>query len=250
MASRVLDSRTMKPLQPATSLWKQYDPAAAPRAFKAETPAEAGRWQRTTRRALARLLRLDAGERVDPAPRGIEVVDKGDYLREKIVLRTGPHAQMPVYLLLPKGAQGPLPCVVAFHGHGYGVKDIVGLWEDGGERDVPDGYHKDFGVALCRAGFAVAAPEISGFGERQTDFSLPGTGAGGAFDLRPHGLPRLPPRHLGRRHPRRRTACVSSTTWRPAPSSTPAASGRWASPGAACTPSSPPASTSASAPAW
>ena len=78
---------------------------------------------------------------------------------------------MPVYILLPKGATGPLPTVVAFHGHGYGVKDIVGLWEDGGERDEPDGYHKDFGVALCRAGFAVAAPEISGFGERQTDFS-------------------------------------------------------------------------------
>ncbi len=178
MASRVLDSRSMKPLQPATSLWKQYDPAAAPRAFRAETAAEAQRWQRRTRRALAGLLRLEAGEGVDPAPRRIEVVDKGDYLREKIVLRTGPHSRMPVYLLLPKGVEGPLPSVVAFHGHGYGVKDIVGLWEDGGERDVPDGYHKDFGVALCRAGFAVAAPEISGFGERQTDFSGLGLGQG------------------------------------------------------------------------
>ena len=171
MASRVLDIRTVKPLQPATSLWKQYDPAAAPRAFRAETAAAARRWQKTTRRALGRLLRLEEGDATAPAPRRIEVVDKGDYLREKILLRTGPHAQMPVYLLLPKGAEGPLPSVVAFHGHGYGVKDIVGLWEDGGERDVPDGYHKDFGVALCRAGFAVAAPEISGFGERQTDFS-------------------------------------------------------------------------------
>jgi dienelactone hydrolase len=60
---------------------------------------------------------------------------------------------------------------LAFHGHGYGVKDIVGLWEDGEERREPDGYHKDFAVALCRRGFAVAAPEISCFGERQTDFS-------------------------------------------------------------------------------
>ncbi len=178
MASRVLDSRTMKPLQPATSLWKEYDPAAAPHAFKAETAPEARRWQRTTRRALAGLLRLEAGDGTDPAPRRIEVVDKGDYLREKVVLRTGPHSRMPVYLLLPKGAEGPLPSVVAFHGHGYGVRDIVGLWEDGGERDVPDGYHKDFGVALCRAGFAVAAPEISGFGERQTDFSYLEQGQG------------------------------------------------------------------------
>jgi dienelactone hydrolase len=78
---------------------------------------------------------------------------------------------MPVYLLLPKEATFPLPTVVALNGHGYGVKDIVGLWEDGDERDAPDGYHKDFAVALCRQGFAVAAPEISCFGERQTDFS-------------------------------------------------------------------------------
>jgi dienelactone hydrolase len=74
-------------------------------------------------------------------------------------------------MLLPtRGPKRP-PVVLAFHGHGYGVKDIVGLWEDGRERTNPDGYHKDFAVALARAGFAVAAPEISCFGERQTDFS-------------------------------------------------------------------------------
>ena len=56
------------------------------------------------------------------APRKVEAVDRGDY------------------------------------GHGYGVKDIVGLWESGAERDTPDGYHKDFGIELCRRGFAVAAP--------------------------------------------------------------------------------------------
>lgn len=61
--------------------------------------------------------------------------------------------------------------MLAFHGHGYGVKDIVGLWEDGSERFTPDGYHKDFALELCRRGFAVAAPEIACFGEKQTDFS-------------------------------------------------------------------------------
>ncbi len=45
------------------------------------------------------------------------------------------------------------------------------MWQDGEERNTPEGYHKDFAVALCRKGFAVAAPEISCFGERQTDFS-------------------------------------------------------------------------------
>jgi hypothetical protein len=58
------------------------------------------------------------------------------------------------------------------------VKDIVGLWENGEERSVPDGYHRDFAVTLCRAGFAVAAPEISCFGERRTDYAYLDPGSG------------------------------------------------------------------------
>lgn len=94
-------------------------------------------------------------------------------MREKILIQTSPHTMMPVYVLKPTGARGRLPVVIAWHGHGYGVKDIVGLWEDGAERHVPDGYHRDFGIELCRAGFLVAAPEISCFGERQTQFPGP-----------------------------------------------------------------------------
>jgi len=78
---------------------------------------------------------------------------------------------MPVYILLPKRLPRPLPVVIALHGHGYGVKSIVGIQKDGSERDAPEGYQKDFAIALCRRGFAVAAPEISCFGERKTDFS-------------------------------------------------------------------------------
>jgi len=51
------------------------------------------------------------------------------------------------------------------------VKSIVGIAKDGSERDEPEGYQKDFAIALCRRGFAVAAPEISCFGERKTNFS-------------------------------------------------------------------------------
>lgn len=158
-------------LQPATALWKRYRPGEAPHAFTATDSRQARRWQRSTRAALARHLGLSASEPVPPRPRLLETVDRGDHVRHKILLRTGPHCVMPVYLLLPAQGRRPLPVVLAFHGHGYGVKDIVGIWEDGGEREEPDGYQRDFGLALCQAGFAVAAPEISCFGERQTDFS-------------------------------------------------------------------------------
>ena len=184
MTTTKLDNRELPELQPAYALWKLYDPASAPYRFRATDRATAEAWQRPTRQALLETLGF-AGrpvEEVLPAapldPRLLESVDKGDYTREKWLLRTSAYTLMPVYVLVPKQGAPPYPVVVAFHGHGYGVKDIVGLWEDGAERDTPDGYHKDFAVALCRRGFVVAAPEISCFGERQTDFAYLNTTIG------------------------------------------------------------------------
>jgi dienelactone hydrolase len=166
-----LSGKAIKSLQPAWDLWKRYRPDSAEFAFRASHLRAARAWQRETRQALAETVGFQGEPKTPLAPRLIERVDRRDYVREKILLQTGSNTSMPVYLLLPKRVARPLPVVLAFHGHGYGVKDIVGLWEDGSERNVPDGYHKDFAVALCRRGFAVAAPEISCFGERQTDFS-------------------------------------------------------------------------------
>lgn len=171
MSTHILDPRQYKALQPATGLWELYHPDEAPFRFQASTPAEARQWQAKARQALRQAVGFHDLPAVPLEPQLIEVVDKGDYRREKVLIQTGPEMLMPVYLLIPRSQPRPLPVVVAFHGHGYGVKDIVGLWEDGEERDLPDGYHRDFGVELCKRGFMVAAPEISCFGERQTDFS-------------------------------------------------------------------------------
>lgn len=171
MSTQILDSKVLKSLQPGHGLWRLYDPEGAEFRFRATSHAEARQWQEETRQALNYVLGFQDLPMSSLAPKRIERVDRGDFVREKILLCPWRDALMPVYLLLPKKAPRPCPVVVAFHGHGYGVKDIVGVWDDGTEREIPDGYHKDFAVALCRAGFAVAAPEISCFGERQTDFS-------------------------------------------------------------------------------
>jgi dienelactone hydrolase len=178
VSTTLLNHREHKELQPAYGLWEQYAPQRAAYHFQAENLAQATAWQERTRSALAETIGFQSQPDVPSEPETIEAVDKGDYVREKVLLRTTPSSLMPVYLLRPKAAEGPSPTVLAFHGHGYGVKDIVGLWEDGQERDVPDGYHKDFAVALCRRGFTVAAPEISCFGERQTDFAYLNTTIG------------------------------------------------------------------------
>ena len=138
-------------------------------------PADAAReWQAHAGRVLTGHLGF-LDRPAPPVEAELEqTVDRGSYVRERVVLRTWPDATMPVYLLVPKGLTGPAPCVLALHGHGYGVRDIVGLWEDGSERWEPDGYHKDFGCALAERGFVVAAPEISCFGERRADYSALG----------------------------------------------------------------------------
>jgi dienelactone hydrolase len=171
MSTVALDPREDPALQPATALWQRYRPDQAPYRFQADDLPQAQAWQAETRQLLNQHIGFQDLPLVDPQARVIETVDRGDHIRLKIVLHTSDHIHMPVYLLLPKDSAPPHPVVIAFHGHGYGVKDIVGLWENGEERYTPDGYHKDFAVALCRRGFAVAAPEISCFGERQTDYS-------------------------------------------------------------------------------
>jgi dienelactone hydrolase len=179
MSTKQLTSKEYPGLQPATSLWKHfYKPEDAPYRWQAVDMTAAEKWQHVTRAALHECIGWQDIPEVPLLPQKLESIDKGDYTREKWLLHTGPDMLMPFYILIPKEGQTPYPAVVAFHGHGYGVKDIVGLWEDGEERDVPDGYHKDFAVALCRQGFLVAAPEISCFGERQTDFSYLNTTLG------------------------------------------------------------------------
>lgn len=178
MSTILLDNKQLHDLQPANGLWKLYNPDNAPYRFYPKNLLEAKEWQKQTKAVLSQVLGFQSLPVVPLSPEKIEEVDKGDYVREKILLHTSAYSLMPVYMLIPKQGDKPFPVVLAFHGHGYGVKDIVGLWEDGKERNTPDGYHKDFAVALCKRGFVVAAPEISCFGERQTDFSYLNTTIG------------------------------------------------------------------------
>ena len=170
MSTIRLTAQQIPALQPTVEL-RALAQDAARYAFTATTEDAAKAWQHACRPVLAETLGFLDTPPVDPAPHLVEEVDRGDFIRRKVVISTSAQARMPVHLLIPKDATGPLPVAIAYAGHGYGVNDIVGLWEDGEERWSEDGYHKDFAIALCRRGFLVAAPEIAGFGERQTDYS-------------------------------------------------------------------------------
>ena len=170
MSSRVLNSKEMPQLQPVTEL-ERLSCGMSKYPFTATGSEQARKWQRECRAALSELVGFLDTKLVPANPELVEEVDRKDFVRRKVLIQTSPDSRMPVYLLIPKNVSGPLPAVIAYNGHGYGVKDIVGLWDDGEERHVPDGYQDDFAVRLCRRGFFVAAPEISCFGERQADYS-------------------------------------------------------------------------------
>ena len=139
-------------------------------AFTAKSKAAARSWQKRARVALAETLGFLDQKRVPLSPKVLEKIDRGDYTRVKVLLRTSPVSHMPTFVLIPNAIDKPAPCVLALHGHGYGVRDIVGIRQDNTDRDTPEGYHDDFGVQLAKRGFVVIAPEISCFGERASSY--------------------------------------------------------------------------------
>lgn len=130
-------------------------------AFKAKSKAEADQWQSELRPELAKIVGFLDTPQVDPNPEVLLEEDRGDYLMRKVVIRTSEYAKMPVYILIPKNVAKPMATVLAYAGHGNGVRDII-------DHESPG-----FAVELCRQGLCVLAPEIAGFGERlQTEHPI------------------------------------------------------------------------------
>lgn len=136
-------------------------------AFPAEDAGAIGAWQSRARARLIDLIGFPAEERVPLEPRYGVPKDRPGYARLPVVFDTRPGLSAFGYLLLPAGVPQPAPAVICLPGHGRGVDDIVGLAEDGGERDHDDGYQHDFAVQCVRRGYVTLALELPGFGHRR-----------------------------------------------------------------------------------
>src|SRR5262245_43525002 len=105
---------------------KQAEEAPLALRFRGTTADECRAWQQT----FAAKLREVLGPHRPPDTWKVvveRVVDRGDHRREELLLTAEGHPPLPVYLLLPKEAKGPLPGVVAVHGHGaLGYDPVVG----------------------------------------------------------------------------------------------------------------------------
>ena len=101
-----------------------------------------------------------------PAPVGKPITTK-DYTAQKYACEVLPGLVMPVWLLTPAEKKENAPGVVALCGHGYGVRQIVGVTKRDRLKRLPyfDDYQRHFAVELVKRGCIVAAPEPVAFGE-------------------------------------------------------------------------------------
>lgn len=137
-------------------------------AFSAGTQKEAVAWQRKARVKLWEILgetHTQSGENHNA--RLLEPpVEVDGYTREKWELDVVPGRSMPFYVLKPGKKQAVYKTAVCLHGHGNGVKDIIGMPVNDEAAELIEILTEDYGVQTVKRGWCVIAPELWSFGER------------------------------------------------------------------------------------
>src|SRR5262249_12620318 len=91
-----------------------------------------------------------------------------DHIVEERVLTAEGHADLPLYLLLPRmKSDKPRPGVLTIHGHGkYGNDPVAGCDDLPGVAQSIKSANYDYGRQLVRKGYVVAVPCLTPFGRR------------------------------------------------------------------------------------
>lgn len=145
------------------------DELAEKAALKANSNKAWTEKKKQLKQGLPRLLGEFAELDGDLAPCLLEKFEIGDISVERVVYRAGPQLEIPAYVLKRKDLSGRAPAIMAWHGHGYGSKEISGLLPDGTIDEAESGIHQHYALKLARKGAVVIAPEVVGFGERRLE---------------------------------------------------------------------------------
>lgn len=162
-------------LQFCVSSYETIKPAMT---FSATSEPSARLWQKRVRRKLTELVGGFQSARVALQPRVLEKRRFNGYSREKIVFQSRENLSVFGYLLIPESISSPIPAIVCLPGHGRGCDDIVGIAENGQQRETRSGYARNFALQVVEHGYAAFAIEQLGFGCRRDDAARrKGTGA-------------------------------------------------------------------------
>jgi dienelactone hydrolase len=103
------------------------------------------------------------------------MVDRGEYVQEKVYFNTTPDLRVPAYVLIPKNSPLPAPAIVALHDHGgfylYGKEKLIdnGEQENAALRKFKQTYYAGNSIAatLARQGYVVIVIDMFYWGERR-----------------------------------------------------------------------------------
>jgi len=137
-------------------------------AFDASTRGEAEVWQKRAREKLWDILNETHNPRKDTHDaRELEPPQPVDgYTREKWEIDVVPGRSMPFYILKPEKRPPINRVAVCLHGHGNGVRDIIGMPVDEEAAELIRILNDDYAVRTVKRGWSVVAPELWSFGER------------------------------------------------------------------------------------
>ena len=166
LADAAVKDRHLDSLQFCLSSYEQVKPAMT---FAAKTATSARLWQKRVRAKLAELLGGFPRNRVALQPQVLEKQEFKDYTREKVIFQSRENLSVFGYLLLPKKRASAVPAIVCLPGHGRGCDDIVGITEDGKQREDKAGYSRDFALQAVENGYAAFAIEQLAFGCRRDE---------------------------------------------------------------------------------
>ena len=147
------------------SLYEKSKAAPYANASSAQDALEIGAQIREKTKKLLALERISGGDyRLEKVGNAIEYPD---YTIQKYSFELCENLKTAVFILTPKKIKESASGVVALCGHGYGVRQILGITKSGNKKHIRyiDNYQKNFAVELVRKGCIVAAPELFGFGE-------------------------------------------------------------------------------------
>jgi dienelactone hydrolase len=144
--------------------YREVEPALR---FPLGQPQAVAAWRERARARLVERLGLPPAADTPLAPRFGPDRQRPGHIRRPVTFSTRPGLDAFGYLLIPGNLKTPAPAVVCLPGHGRGVDEIVGIDDDGKDRDHPDGYQHDFAVQAAGQGFVTLALEMLGFGHRR-----------------------------------------------------------------------------------
>jgi len=124
-------------------------------------------WQARLRERFSHMLGYRPARQVPLVVEELETVETDTDVRTKLVFTSEPMADVPAWLLVPKGVPQPLPAMICLQGHSPGMHISLGMAETERDRELISGGDRDFALQAVRNGFVALAIEQRCFGERR-----------------------------------------------------------------------------------